>query len=147
MASTSNGFAPLEFNWNTGDATSLVSGLGAGSYVVEITDGWGCIGVATADLIDPPSMQLTGTITNVSCFEYSDGAVNVTVSGGSPLYIYNWNVPSSGSVIDRITSYTVCYTKLLRNNLHLQLYRLCRQCKQLELCLHNQQLLCASSTS
>lgn len=42
---------PYTYVWNTGDSTATVSGIAAGTYEVTVTDGFGCVDVATVDLM------------------------------------------------------------------------------------------------
>jgi len=42
---------PYTYIWNTGDSTATVAGIAAGTYEVTVTDGFGCIDVATIDLM------------------------------------------------------------------------------------------------
>jgi len=42
---------PYTYIWNTGDSTAIVAGIAAGTYEVTVTDGFGCIDVATIDLM------------------------------------------------------------------------------------------------
>lgn len=69
------------------------SGMPADVYSVTITDGNGCIRAYT-DLVtisEPASLMMTlDGSTDVSCFGGNDGTVNITVSGGSPPYVFSW---------------------------------------------------------
>ena len=42
---------PYTYVWDTGDSTATVTGITAGTYVVTVTDGFGCVDVATVDLM------------------------------------------------------------------------------------------------
>ncbi|MCA1747532.1 MAG: hypothetical protein LC655_07530, partial [Bacteroidales bacterium] len=80
-----------EFIWS-GDASStdsILDGLSAGSYTVEVTDPYGCTDSATFILQDPPQItydtKMSGFagLNNVSCFGRSDGFIHLdSVSGG-----------------------------------------------------------------
>ena len=42
---------PFTYVWDTGDSTATVTGITAGTYEVTVTDGFGCVDVATIDLM------------------------------------------------------------------------------------------------
>ncbi len=91
------GTAPYAYDWTpgdpTGDGTPSVSGLGAGSYQVTVTDGNGCQATQDFTITQPASALAvqTGGQTNVSCFGSSDGSLSVSASGGTSGYTYSLN--------------------------------------------------------
>lgn len=85
------GTLPYSFSWNTGATTEDITGLVAGTYELTVTDFNGCVATFTTDLIDPLELITSGTVTNVSCFALSDGAIDITPGGGTPPYTYNWD--------------------------------------------------------
>ncbi|RYZ52097.1 MAG: hypothetical protein EOP49_10345, partial [Sphingobacteriales bacterium] len=88
------GTGTYTYNWNTTPAqtTATATGLAAGDYTVTVTDANGCSATATATITQPAS-AVSGdvVVTNVSMIGGSNGAVNLTPSGGIPPYTYNWN--------------------------------------------------------
>jgi len=89
--SVSGGTFPYSFQWSTGDTTEDISGLLAGQYCVTITDNNGCISNPFCFTItDPPSITISAGISNESCPGSNDGAIDITVSGGTPPYSYTW---------------------------------------------------------
>ncbi|TAL63426.1 MAG: PKD domain-containing protein [Bacteroidetes bacterium] len=94
-ASATGGTAPYTYLWdsNTGSQTTqIATGLPAGSYSVVITDANGCSGNSFASLSNSNAPVLSAVITDVSCFGGSNGAINLSVVGGTPSYLYTWNV-------------------------------------------------------
>ena len=51
--SPTGGTAPYGYSWSTGDTTSTLTSLGAGTYSVSVTDDNGCADSITATLTDP----------------------------------------------------------------------------------------------
>ena len=87
----SGGAGPYTFNWGGGITTEDRTGLAAGTYTVVITDANGCTGTATASVTQPAAPVSGSTVvTNISCNGGSNGAINLTPSGGTPGYTYNW---------------------------------------------------------
>ena len=102
------GTLPYGYSWTrSGGYTALtedVSGLIAGTYDVTVTDARGCTVSSSGEVTQPSSLTLSKTQTNVSCNSGSDGAINLTVSGGTPgtdpLYTFVW---SNGAVSEDLS--------------------------------------------
>ncbi|WP_294324743.1 T9SS type A sorting domain-containing protein, partial [uncultured Chryseobacterium sp.] len=87
----SGGTAPYTFNWGGGITTEDRTGLAAGTYTVTITDANGCTGTVNATVTQPASaVSGTTVVTNVACNGASNGAINLTPSGGTAPYTFNW---------------------------------------------------------
>ncbi len=92
-ASVSGGLPPYNYAWNTVPAqtNATATGLCAGSYTVTVTDFTGCSETAAVALIDPPDLVATAVVTNPTCSLDCDGSIDLTVTGGTPSYTYNWS--------------------------------------------------------
>ncbi|MFH2141084.1 MAG: T9SS type A sorting domain-containing protein, partial [Bacteroidota bacterium] len=78
-----------------GQATGNFIGLSGGIYTVTVTDINLCTATSSAITItDPPALALSETHIDVTCNGDCDGFIDVTASGGTPLYTYNWNPPA-----------------------------------------------------
>jgi hypothetical protein len=86
------GTGPYTFNWGGGVTTEDRTGLAAGTYSVTITDANGCTGTVSNISVTQPSSPVSGTtvVTNVACFGGSNGAINLTPTGGTGPYTFNW---------------------------------------------------------
>jgi hypothetical protein len=107
----SGGTGPYTFNWlPSGPTTEDRTGLVAGTYTVQITDVNGCTGTVTASVTQPTSpVSGTTVVTNVACFGGSNGAINLTPSGGTGPYTFNW-LPSGPTTEDRTGLVAGTYT-------------------------------------
>ena len=85
------GTPPYDYNWSNGDTTSFITGLSQGSYVLTITDANGCTTVDLAQVLEPEDILITGTVINVGCNGDSTGSIDISVSGGTSPYTYNWS--------------------------------------------------------
>ncbi len=84
------GTPPYSFQWNNGSTSQNISGLRIGEYEVTITDASGESISLSTELIQPETpITIEGSITHASC-NSNDGAIDVTVSGGTPPYSYVW---------------------------------------------------------
>ncbi len=85
------GTAPYDYLWNTTATTQNISNLTAGTYRVTATDSRGCTADTVAVVKQPDQITFNRTITPPSCPGYSDGKIDITVSGGSSKYTYRWS--------------------------------------------------------
>ena len=94
---TPNGGTPAySFNWSSPDGSGFVidsedqSGLTAGTYTVVITDINSCTVTSDITITEPPALAISESHINVSCKDGTDGSIDVTVSGGTTPYTYDW---------------------------------------------------------
>ncbi len=98
------------YAWSNGATTATASNLMAGTYYVTISDANGCIQRDTVTLIAPQSINLAlFPSPAIGGFGSSNGAVNTTVTGGVPPYLFIWtggattqnlvNVPAGSYVV------------------------------------------------
>lgn len=89
----SGGQNPFFYQWNpAGPNSPNISGLQAGNYQVTIEDANGCIATQSI-ILTQPAAALSSTITgnDITCNGQLTGAVDLTVSGGTPGYVYLWS--------------------------------------------------------
>nr|MBK9653592.1 T9SS type A sorting domain-containing protein [Bacteroidota bacterium] len=96
-----NGGTPAySYLWSNGKTTKFIIGLGAGTYTVTVTDAAGCTKTLSGIITQPPAMVALYTVTNVNCNGGSNGAIDLTVTGGTAPYTYVW---SNGALTQDIT--------------------------------------------
>jgi hypothetical protein len=79
------------FLWSNGATSEDLTGLGAGTYTVTATSATGCTATATATINAPAALALSGTVFDATCFGFSDGGIDLTVTGGVAPLTYQWN--------------------------------------------------------
>ncbi|WP_264544557.1 MULTISPECIES: T9SS type A sorting domain-containing protein [Flavobacterium] len=90
------GVGGYTYNWTpgnpTGDGTTSVTNLSAGTWTCTVTDANGCITSVNFTITEPTPLLVTaGSITDVSCNGGADGAASITTpTGGVGGYTYNW---------------------------------------------------------
>ena len=88
----SGGTLDYSYLWNNNEVTDDIINLLPGIYVGQVTDGNGCIDSISIEILDPSNtMELSIVETDVSCFEGSDGALDLTVTGGAAPYNFDWS--------------------------------------------------------
>ena len=73
-----------------------ISNLFAGIYTIEITDNLGCIERTDIVLTEPTAIEINYTKTDIACYGETDGAIDVTISGGNPPYQISWSNLANG---------------------------------------------------
>lgn len=90
--SVAGGVAPYTYAWSNGETTKDLKGLGAGKYVLTITDQNGMTKKLETTITEPPLFKSKiGTVTNVTCFGASNGAIDISAEGGVGPYRYRWS--------------------------------------------------------
>ena len=86
------GTMPYSYLWSNGATTEDLSGVASGTYSVVITDYNLCTNNISITIAQP-LLPITPTtaITNVLCFGQNNGAINLSVVGGTFPYTYLWN--------------------------------------------------------
>ncbi|RIV17852.1 hypothetical protein DYU11_30730 [Fibrisoma montanum] len=101
--SVNGGTLPYQFRWTTGATTEDVSGLTAGVYSVTVTDANLCTATTSVTVTQPSALTLLTDATNPSCFGSADGAVSLTVLGGTVPDTYQW---SNGATVEDLIGLT-----------------------------------------
>lgn len=106
------GTQPYAYAWSNGAATRTITNLPAGDYTVTVTDANGCDLVASYTVAEPSAISVTGQVVDIECAGDADGAINLTVSGGSGGYSYMWsnNATTEDLVSIPAGDYTVTVT-------------------------------------
>lgn len=89
------GAGPIDFNWSVPATTEDVSGLGAGTYTLVMTDTNGCNrnGAAYTFVIDEPlEIDIAADVTNTLCYDDSTGAIDITITNAvTPVQTIQWS--------------------------------------------------------
>jgi len=103
---------------NTIDSTSsslsldTISNLSQGTYHIIIYDNFNCITSGNVTVGEPTQLEISDTITNVSCFNGNNGSITINTNGGTPNYSYIWSNLDTTSTI----------TNLIANNYSVTVY-------------------------
>jgi hypothetical protein len=85
------------YQWSNGATTATVTGLAAGTYTVTVKgeNGLGCSINASVTIGQPAAIAATANISPEAVAGAGNGAIDLTVSGGTLPYTYLW---SNGSI-------------------------------------------------
>lgn len=108
----SGGTGPYTYNWGGGITSATRTNLSSGSYNVTVTDASGCTASGVAQINQPAPINITPSITNVTCHGGNNGAISLSASGGTGAITYNWGGGIAGSSRTNLTagSYSVTAT-------------------------------------
>lgn len=108
----SGGTQPYQFAWSNGGTTSAISNLAPGTYVATITDNAGCSIQTSVSLAQTSALVILQSQTTIGCGNNTKGSINVTVSGGLPSYLYQWNTGDVTSSVNNLSAgnYSVTVT-------------------------------------
>jgi len=81
------------YAWNNGATTQDNEDIPAGGYTVTVTDGSGCSAVSGIIVVETTdAITINETITPPNCDSESNGAINLTVTGGTgDGFTFNWS--------------------------------------------------------
>lgn len=96
----SGGTLPYNYLWGNSQITATATGLVAGAYGVDVTDGKSCTDNNVAVVTEPPVLASSITFIEPSCNGLSDGSVNLSVSGGTIPYLFDWDNDGTGDYDD-----------------------------------------------
>ncbi len=92
----SGGVQDYSYLWNTNSTEYKIEDIPAGNYSVRVTDMNDCFSTASITLIEPSPLHIISLTSplhhgyNLSCKNSEDGAINITVAGGSGPYTFHW---------------------------------------------------------
>ena len=91
------------YAWANGATTEDLTGIGAGSYTVTVTDASGCSAMQVFKISTPATLRVSSNVTDANCDGTVVGAIDLTVTGGVPPYTYLW---SNGAVTGDLSNLT-----------------------------------------
>ena len=88
---------PYDYSWvGPVPFTSIsedIFALATGNYDLTITDDNGCVFTATYFVDETPPITLDAIVTDITCNGDGDGAVDLTIIGGTMPFNINWTGP------------------------------------------------------
>ena len=115
IATAGGGTPGYSFSWSNGGSTATINNLGAGTYVVTVSDSRGCTAMDNIEITDDGGNPVTVSISNssnVSCNGGSDGSATAAGTGGVATITYSWSNGVNGATASglAIGTYTVTAT-------------------------------------
>jgi uncharacterized repeat protein (TIGR01451 family) len=112
IASAMGGTMPYSYNWNTGSTASQLNNVGAGTYIVTVTDANNCMDVATTTVTESatPNLVIAGP-DEICADELAMFTVTPVLSGATYSWTFNGPAtPSTASGSAASTTYSAAGT-------------------------------------
>lgn len=86
----SGGSMPYQINWSNGATTEDIDQIPAGTYSVTVEDDQGCQDTASYAITEPPAIDISYTVTDVTCYGEENGSFQSVVNEAQGNYT-QWN--------------------------------------------------------
>ncbi|MFZ4523226.1 MAG: T9SS type A sorting domain-containing protein [Bacteroidales bacterium] len=108
----SGGTTPYSYTWSNLATTASITGIPAGTYTVTVTDFTSSSQVGSWTVSEPADLSLSAIVTNANCPYIQNGAIDLSVSGGTLSYGYSWSNGADSQDISSLAAgtYTVVVT-------------------------------------
>jgi len=102
-----DGTPGYSYDWSNGDNTAKIVNLKPGSYTVTVTDKNKCMASKTFTIKQPNVLSIGQKLqVNNMCFGEEKGELDVSISGGTSPYSYNWSNGKTSSYINLLAAGT-----------------------------------------
>lgn len=103
IASGGVGAYSYSLNSQTPVTQGIFTSLSAGTYICTITDANGCSITDTFQINEPNPISFVSAVDPVTCSGNSDGAIDLTISGGTNSYNVIWSTGATGPKLSGIS--------------------------------------------
>ena len=107
---------PITYLWNTGDSTSSLTGLSAGTYTITITDADKCELSESISITEPTWISITPIFVNNQIPGPNSGAIDLIITGGTSPYSYKWSNGATTQQINQLAAGTYAVIVMDANN-------------------------------
>ena len=99
-----DGQEPFSYSWSNSHSGQSLSGLAAGNYSVIVKDAAGFEVTLEETITQPERLVIEGAVTAASCNGVADGAVDLSVSGGTAPYTVTWSTGLTSEDIQNLSA-------------------------------------------
>ena len=85
------GTPPYTYSWSNGSSTSDITGLGADTYSLTLSDYNGCTIDTSVTITQPEAIVISLETDDPFCPDSYDGVITATIAGGIPPYSLLWS--------------------------------------------------------
>jgi hypothetical protein len=101
----SDGVTPYTIHWNTGDSTTSLTGLSAGTYTYVVTDSTGCAQPG-AILIqnNTGNLAINNALVQEEYCLWGNGSIDISIQGGTGPFTYQWSSGETTQDLNNIST-------------------------------------------
>lgn len=106
VAFITGGNSSFRYDWGDGNgfvSSNSISNLTSGNYSVTVQDNKFCSEVSTFNIGDSTPFVISSAVDTVSCPNFTDGAIKLTLTGAIAPITYNWSNPAAAGQGDNPT--------------------------------------------
>lgn len=111
---TSGQTGNIYYSWSNGETTEDLTGLSAGTYTCTVTDDGGC-STSITEIVGGGGLSVDNISVSDEICDNNLGAIDVTISGGSGDYRYNWSNGQNNEDLEYLNEGT--YTLMVEDNI------------------------------
>ena len=126
VLSATGGTGVFDYTWTPpppfGAGTDSISGLCPGTWEVLVSDSLGCDTTISIVITQPDSISVQlDQVISPTCASVNDGAISITVLGGSSPFVYQWTGPGFTSFQEDISNlYPGTYNLMILDDANCQ---------------------------
>ncbi len=87
------GVKPYTYEWSNGSSLDYLTDLQAGTYICTLSDANNTEFIDSIVITEPDPISFSFESSDISCFGGNDGYIDMTISGGTEPYRYQWYDP------------------------------------------------------
>jgi len=100
----SGGLEPYQYSWQGyPESSSSLSGIPTGVYTSAVLDENGCSETLDIELNEPDPITIEEVVESAYCPDFSDGSIELIVSGGTPPYSISWSGEGAADYINNLS--------------------------------------------
>ena len=114
VTSISGGSPSYLTQWANGSTLNFLNNLSIGNYAFHVEDSLGCVLDTVFTVTQPVVLSFNTALTNVACFGGSTAVIDITPTGGTAPFFYDWSTGATTQDVQNLPvgAYNVIVTDI-----------------------------------